>query len=842
MFVDCFSRYTVLVPASNHTADTVNDALLRHVVPYFGTPRRLLSDRGREFIGDVWGKLTHSLGIQRVLTSPYHPEGNSINERSHRTMNNMLRARLLRDLPSRNWVIEIPGIMLALNALVHEPHGFSASMIATGREPSLPPDVEEEACASPSTEDPVAYVEMIRQRLHLTHQQMTPSPAPVATNPYHEDDLIFVMTTPPERTSKLSPRWKGPFLVKRVHNAYQVTYEDGLAWRTVYINHVKPAKTPAGSFPAPLSPAAPPPPLPLYSPRHFTWRKPAPPPQSATPTGESPQPAAPVPEHTQPVAAPSAAPPLPGRPTTRSAANKNLAPHSGQRSTPPREGTNENSRLGQPLRRSARLNPTALCINSRSQDASPHSSSASTMARTFPYSLPYRTCLGRLEDPCSFSSVYLEDLRNGQKIYIRNIQQIINLLPKTTDPDSRFALRAHVTPTGHQRMRDSLRTALWWLLPKDGDFRRASGGVHYYLARQGRCVILRGGNVTSPLHESRLLWLHDPHPQQSPRSPPRSTMQQENKPVPRNINSSVPRNNNNNSSVPRNNSVSNSSDARVRTPLDSITSTTWYNTSLSHPRVPDKSSSVYNPVPRNTMQRNVENKIEPHPIVQPLRPSKKKRINFNRRERRARERREGVEAFIRETRERPGDVSSSSIPDRLTQPGLLHSDPISAMRPAVYPPVTLEGRPTANENSSFHFDQELGESAGLLPGLYKPAVPDPQHHTWANSSAATSARIGPPSPTRNLAASSAGDRTRTGIIYPLQPRSRRPDVCIQVEAALPEPAALLRPDPHPPTREAPTSLPRTSRRLSRKRRRNRSSAIYRPAKRSPPRGHWCDRL
>ena len=838
VFVDCFSRYTVLVPASNHTADTVSDALLRHVVPYFGTPRRLLSDRGREFVGDVWGKLTHSLGIQRVLTSPYHPEGNSINERSHRTMNNMLRARLLRDLPSRKWVIEILGIMLALNAMVHEPHGFSASMIATGREPSLPPDVEEDACASPSTEDPVAYVEMIRQRLHLTHQQMTPPPAPVAINPYHEDDLIFVMTTPPERTSKLSPRWKGPFLVKRVPNAYQVTYEDGLVWRTVHVNHVKPAKTPAGGFPAPLSPAAPPPPPPLYSPRHFTWRKPAPPPQSAAPTGESPQPAAPVAEHNQPTAAPSAAPPLPGRPTTRSAANKNSAPRSGQRSTPPREGTNENSRLGQPLRRSARLNPTALCINSQSQHASPHSSSASTMARTFPYSLPYCTCLGRLEDPCSFSSVYLEDLRNGQRIYIQNIQQIINLLPKTTDPDSRFALRAHVTPTGHQRMRDSLQTALWWLLPKDGDFRRASEGVHYYLARQGRRVILRGGNVTSPLHESRLLWLHDPHPRQSPRS----TVLPENKPVPRNTISSVPRNNNNNSSVPRkNNSVRNNSDARVRAPLDGIASTTWYNTSLSHPSVPDKSSSVCDPVPRNIMQRNMEN-IEPHSVMQPSRPSKKKRINYNRRERRARERREGVEAFIRETREHPGDVSSSSIPDRLTQPGLLHSDPISAMRPAVYPPVTLEGRPTANENSSFHFDQELGESAGLRPGLYKPAVPDPQHHTWANSSAAISARIGPPSPTRNLAASSAGNRTRTGIIYPLQPRSRRPDVCIQVEAALPEPAALLRPDPHPPTREAPTSLPRTSRRLSRKRRRNRSSAIYRPAKRSPPRGHWCDRL
>ena len=356
--------------------------------------------------------------------------------------------------------------------------------------------------------------------------------------------------------------------------------------------------------------------------------------------------------------------------------------------------------------------------------------------------------------------------------------------------------------------------------------------------------------MTSPLHESRLLWLHDPRPKQSPRSTPRFPARKENKkPVPRNNNPSVPRNNNpsvprsnNNPLVPRNNPVINSSDARARAPLDNIASTTWYNTSLSHSRVPDVRSSVCNPVPRNTMQKNKETIEERNSIVQPSRPSKKKRNNPKRRERRARERREGVEAFIHEARMPSGDVSSSSVPDRLTQPGLLHSDPISALRPAVYPPDTLVGSPTTNDNSPFHFDQELGESAGLLPGLYKPAVPDPQHDTWANSSAVNNAEIGPPSPTRTFAANSAGARTRTGIVYPIQPHSRRPDVCIQVEAALPEPAALLRPDPRQPSSEAPTSLPRTSRRLSRKRRRNRSSAIYRPAKRSPPRGHWCDRL
>ena len=190
VFVDCYSRYTILVPANNHTASTVSDALLRHVVPYFGTLRRLLSDRGREFVGEVWSKLTYSLGIQRLLTSPYHPKGNSINERSHRTINNMLRARLLDGVPLRTWVDKIPGIMLALNAMAHEPHGFSASMVATRREPTLPPDLEGDACASPSLEDPTSYVEAVKKRLTLTHQQMTPPLAAVATNPYREGSLI----------------------------------------------------------------------------------------------------------------------------------------------------------------------------------------------------------------------------------------------------------------------------------------------------------------------------------------------------------------------------------------------------------------------------------------------------------------------------------------------------------------------------------------------------------------------------------------------------------------------------------------------------------------------------
>ena len=211
-------------------------------------------------------------------------------------------------------------------------------MIATGREPSLPPDLDSEACASPATADPVAYVDMVRQRLALTHQQMTPPPAPEAHSPYHEGDLIFVMTTPPERTNKLTPRWKGPFEVKRVPNAYQVTYEDGMVWRTVHVNHAKPAKAPPGGFPVPTEPSASAIQPHKYSSRNLSWRKPHPP-----------QPAAPVAEPSQPRATAHPASPFLSRPTTRSSANQETAPLSEQRSPPTQPRANENSRLGPPL-------------------------------------------------------------------------------------------------------------------------------------------------------------------------------------------------------------------------------------------------------------------------------------------------------------------------------------------------------------------------------------------------------------------------------------------------------------------------------------------------------------
>ena len=269
---------------------------------------------------------------------------------------------------------------------------------------------------------------------------------------------------------------------------------------------------------------------------------------------------------------------------------------------------------------------------------------------------------------------------------------------------------------------------------------------------------------------------------------------------------------------------------RVRAPLENIASSTWYNSALS------SHSSDCQPVPRNNI---ADSNSEQQKTVSL--PPKKKRNRQYRRERRARERAERGEVFNHDAswaNQRSGDPPRSSVPAQVTQSGLQDSDPISAMRPAVYYPHESVGSSRTNENSPFQIGTDAGEFSGLRPGLYKPTDPASQHDTWTYSSIANSLETGPPSPTRTLAANSSDSRTRPGIVYPLQPRSRRPDTTIEVEASLPESAALQQADLQP-SREVPTNLTRTTKRLSRKRQRNRSTALYRPTKRSPPRGRWC---
>ena len=364
-------------------------------------------------------------------------------------------------------------------------------MIATGREPTLPPDVQQDAHASPAVDDPSEYVEAITERLQLTHQQMaSPSPPSIA-NPYQEGGLISAMTTPPERTSKLASRWKGPFCVCQVPNDYQAVYEDREVQWTIHVHHAKPAKFTAPDLTEPMSaPETPRPPL-GYIPAGLLGPRP-PPPAPAVPAGGS-----------------------SSSSTTASTTSQPAAPAESGMQPPATAPTNQRPEPVLRPRRSPRLNPEPgrVCAIKGPPRNSPHQSDkASKMARTYPLTIPCNQCLGSRADSLSFASLRLVNLQNGQSQYLSTLQQLVGALPRTEHPSSRYALQGHMARPGQKRLRHSMRAVIWWLLLSDGIFRSASDSLQYFLTRQGRCVVLRGGDVTLPPLEKYLNWVHDPTP------------------------------------------------------------------------------------------------------------------------------------------------------------------------------------------------------------------------------------------------------------------------------------------------------------------------------------------
>ena len=69
---------------------TVTRALVNHVLAVFPPPETLHSDQGSEFENELVREMQSVFGFKKTRTLPYRPEGNSVLERVHSAMHNML--------------------------------------------------------------------------------------------------------------------------------------------------------------------------------------------------------------------------------------------------------------------------------------------------------------------------------------------------------------------------------------------------------------------------------------------------------------------------------------------------------------------------------------------------------------------------------------------------------------------------------------------------------------------------------------------------------------------------------------------------------------------------------
>ena len=238
--MDVYSRYIMTIPVQDHTAQTVSKCLYEHVVAYFGVPRSILSDRGAEFTSCVWESLTQVLGTNIRMASPYYPQGNEVIERSHRTLNNMLRTMLL-EKKGKGWSTLLPSIMLYMNSMIQEQTGVSACEILFGQNPNLPSDLSFAPAVS-IMEDREGYVKQLKRELGDIRAKLSRilgQEKNQEKNPFSVGERVIITILPRENRNKLLAKWKGPFTITKVPNRFQIEYLENGINRTTHISYAK---------------------------------------------------------------------------------------------------------------------------------------------------------------------------------------------------------------------------------------------------------------------------------------------------------------------------------------------------------------------------------------------------------------------------------------------------------------------------------------------------------------------------------------------------------------------------------------------------------------------------
>ena len=235
-----FSKRYEAVAMANEEAKTVAQALVDNWITQFGCPVNLHSDKGTNFMSELFTKLFRVLGIERTSTTPFHPEGNAMIERTNRT----IEESLLKDIDDHqsDWTYYLQLVMLAYCSSIHAVTKHSPNYLVMGTTLRLPIDCMYETRHTELFPTPSDFIYNTKRELQKAHhlvrshmeleqtRQKTYYDYRAYGPVYHvgEQVLIFFPTVKKGQTKKFTSFYRGPYKILEIINnlKFRVCHEE----------------------------------------------------------------------------------------------------------------------------------------------------------------------------------------------------------------------------------------------------------------------------------------------------------------------------------------------------------------------------------------------------------------------------------------------------------------------------------------------------------------------------------------------------------------------------------------------------------------------------------------
>ena len=130
VFQDFFTKWPMVYPTRDQKAKRIAELLVNEIVPMFGVPEALLSDRGANLLSCLMQDVCKLLGIKKLNTTAHHPRCNRMVERFNRTFKTMLRKHVSKF--GVQWDKYLSGVLWAYCYTPHSSTGEKPSFLLFG--------------------------------------------------------------------------------------------------------------------------------------------------------------------------------------------------------------------------------------------------------------------------------------------------------------------------------------------------------------------------------------------------------------------------------------------------------------------------------------------------------------------------------------------------------------------------------------------------------------------------------------------------------------------------------------------------------------------------------------